>query len=102
GGARRGLGVAGGPAAAECAVQRDPGGDTLALQVDQCALRGDRAAACVLELEQARDAALVARLGGPVRALEALGRDPRVLVAGRRAVQRDQRALDLAHRAAQA
>ena len=52
------------PAAAERAVQRDPGGDALALQRDQRGLGGQQHAALVLQFDQAGQAAAVARLGG--------------------------------------
>ena len=64
--------IGGRPAAAEGAVQRDPGGDAFALQLDQRALRLHRGAARVFQLEQAGQAALVARLGGAVASARSL------------------------------
>ena len=90
------------PASAQGTVELHPGQAAFALQGHQAGLGGHRIAAGVFELEQAGQAALVARLGGAQGLLKALGRGRHIgrAVGGR--LQAHQRLFDLAHRGAQA
>ena len=90
-----------GPAAAEGAVQADPGGDLFALQRQQRGLGRQRQAAGVLGLDDAGRAEPGAFFGAAEEAAQTFGGGAGVGLAALAGVEPQQRFLDLAHRRAQ-
>jgi hypothetical protein len=87
-----------GPAAAHGAVQRDPGGDALALQADQRGLGCQSGAARVLQFHEAGQAAAISCFRGHERDPEAFESRGGIDHPQARTFEVDQRLFDLANR----